>query len=245
MPRIATSANAAYALADQERMAKAKNYLEWQSRLILPELGQRIIEVGCGMGNFTGKLLDRQAIAAFDIEPDCIERLKYRYPRQANIRPFVYDTSNRSLAELAGFRADSCLFLNVLEHIEDDLEALRAMASVLEPGGVIVLFVPAFQSLYGPTDRNLGHFRRYRPSDIARLADAAGLDLKKLHYVNVAGFFGWWVNARVLRREILTVGHIEVFDRWFAPWLSRLEAWVHPPFGLSLFAVLQKRASGR
>jgi len=242
MQRIASSAGADYALADQERMTRAKNYLAWQSRLILPELGQRIIEVGCGMGNFTGQLLDREAVAAFDIEPDCVERLKERYPQQSNVRSFVYDTSASALNELARFRADSCLFLNVLEHIQDDLEALRSMASVLEPGGIIVLFVPAFQSLYGPTDRNLGHFRRYRRGDILQLANAAGLDLKKLHYVNMAGFFGWWLNARILRREILTAGHIEVFDRCFAPWLSRLEAWVRPPFGLSLFAVLQKRA---
>jgi SAM-dependent methyltransferase len=222
-------------------MAKAKNYLAWQSRLILPELGQRVVEVGCGMGNFTGQLLDREAVVAFDIEPDCVQRFKQRYPLQTNIHAFVSDSGDGSLAELARFQPDSCLFVNVLEHIQDDLNALRTMASILQPGGVIVLFVPAFQSLYGPVDKNLGHFRRYRRADIARLAEAAGLNLKKLHYVNVAGFFGWWINAHLLRREILPARQIEIFDRYFAPWLSRLEARVRPPFGLSLFAVLQKR----
>ena len=73
--------------------------------------------------------------------------------------------------------------INVLEHIEDDGAALRAMASILVPGGVIVLLVPAFQALYGPIDRNLGHYRRYRRGSIAGLAAAAGLEVRKLHYV--------------------------------------------------------------
>ena len=230
-----------YTIEDQERMAKARNYLAWQSRLILPELGQRVVEVGCGLGNFTGKLLDREAVVAVDINPDCIERLKQRFPRQENLHASVCDTSSACFADLAGFRPDSCLCVNVLEHIEDDRRALRAMASILEPRGVIVLYVPAFQGLYGTVDWNLGHYRRYRRGMIARLAEASSLDVKKMHYVNAVGFFGWWMHSRVLRQEAWTERQIEIFDRFVAPWLSRLEAVAPPPFGQSLFAVLEKR----
>ena len=62
---------------------------------------------------------------------------------------------------LSRYHPDSCVCLNVLEHIEDDRRALENMASVLTPSGVIVLLVPASNALYGPIDRNLGHFRRY------------------------------------------------------------------------------------
>ncbi|MGD0435423.1 MAG: class I SAM-dependent methyltransferase [Bryobacteraceae bacterium] len=220
-------------------MASARHYLAWQSRLITPELGQRVVEVGCGLGNFTEKLLDRQAVIALDIEPDCIERLNRRYPRQHNLHTFVDDTSSESFTDLARFRPDSCLCVNVLEHIEDDREALVRMASILEPRGVIVLWVPAFPSLYGGVDRNLGHFRRYRRASIARLAASAGLALQKAHYANLAGFFAWWFNAHILRREALSQMQIDLFDRFIAPLSSRLEK-IPPPFGQSILAVLRK-----
>ncbi len=221
-------------------MAGARNYLAWQSRLITPELGRRVVEIGCGLGNFTEKLLDRDLVVALDIEPDCIERLQRRYPRQQNLHTFVGDTGSDLFSGLARFRPDSCLCVNVLEHIEDDADALVRMASILEPRGVIVLWVPAFPALYGAVDRNLGHYRRYWRADIARLAFLAGLDLQKVHYANLAGFFAWWFNSHILRRSALSQMQIDVFDRLVAPVFSRLEQSTPPPFGQSLFAVLRK-----
>jgi SAM-dependent methyltransferase len=142
-------------------------------------------------------------------------------------------------AALAG-QFDTVICVNVLEHIEDDAVALAAMAAILSPGGVIVLLVPAFAALFGPIDRNLGHYRRYRRDEIARLARAAGLEIAKLHYMNVAGFVGWWVNARLLKRESQSDRQIAIFDRWMVPVLSALEGAIPPPFGQSLLAVLRR-----
>jgi SAM-dependent methyltransferase len=222
-------------------MARARHYLAWQSRLILPELGQRVVEVGCGTGNFTGQLLNRKMVIALDPELECIEHLRARYPDQPNLRVLVSDPCSASFADLARFRPDSCVCSNVLEHIQDDRHALAAMADILEPGGKIVLWVPAFQALYGPMDRRLDHYRRYRRTDLIRLAAQTGLDLKKIHYVNFVGFFLWWASAHILRQESLTEAQIDIFDQAVAPWLSRLEAVLPPPFGQSLFAVLEKR----
>ncbi len=221
-------------------MARANNYLAWQSRLILPELGRRVVEVGCGAGNFTGKLLDRDVVVALDLEPECIERLRERYPGQTNLHSFVCDPTSPAFADFGDFQPDSCVCTNVLEHIEDDRRALAAMAEILAPKGNIVLWVPAFQILYGPVDRQLGHFRRYRPPDITRLAGLTGLRLNKIHYVNSVGFFLWWVSSHLIRQHSLTETQIDIFDRLIAPWLSRLETLTPPPFGQSLFAVLQK-----
>ncbi len=221
-------------------MARAKNYITWQSRLILPELGQRVVEVGCGTGNFTGSLLHCEAVIAVDAEPKCIAYLRARYPDQRNLHSLVCDPCSASFSEIARFRPDSCLCTNVLEHIEDDRCALAAMAQILEARGKIVLWVPAFQSLYGTMDRRLEHYRRYRRKDIVRLAGQSGLRLKKIHYVNAAGFFLWWASCHVLRQQSLAAIQIDIFDRWMVPWLSRIEAVVAPPFGQSLFAVLEK-----
>jgi len=229
-----------YTITDQERMAHATNYFAWQGRLVAPELGRRVIEVGCGIGNFTGMLLDREMILAVDVDPTCVERLQQRYSNRPILRTSVCEPSSDAFADLAHFQPDSCVCLNVLEHIEDDSRALAAMASVLVPGGVIVLLVPAFQALYGPIDRNLQHCRRYRRNTLAGLAHRTGLRVEKLHYVNAIGFFGWWMNAHVFRREAQSERQIRIFDRCVVPWMSRLEAIAPPPLGQSLFAVLRK-----
>jgi SAM-dependent methyltransferase len=221
-------------------MAHAANYFAWQGRLVAPELGRRVIEVGCGIGNFTGMLLDRETVFAVDVDPACVERLRERYPNRSNLRASVCEPASGAFADLVRFHPDSCVCLNVLEHIEDDGRALGAMASVLVPGGVIVLLVPAFPALYGPIDRNLSHYRRYRCNTLAALAQRTGLRIEKLHYVNAIGFFGWWINAHVFRRQAQSQSQIRVFDRCIVPWMSRLEAIARPPFGQSLFAVLRK-----
>ena len=229
-----------YTIRDQERMARAVNYFAWQSRLVTPEIGQRIVEVGCGLGNFTRTLLDRELVVALDVESGCIARLKERYAGHTNLYTCVCDIGDSTFTGLARFHPDSCVCLNVLEHIEDDRAALVAMADILVPGGVIVLLLPAFQALYGPIDRNLGHYRRYNRVSLHRLATAAGLHVRKLYYVNAIGLFGWWMNAHILRRQAQSARQIAVFDRCVVPILSRVEGFVRPPFGQSLFAVLRK-----
>jgi SAM-dependent methyltransferase len=230
----------AYTLADQQRMTAARNYFAWQGRMVTREIGRRVVEIGCGVGNFTGLLLGRDLVVALDIEPDCLERLRERYPGQRNLQTIVCDAGTAELEHLARFRPDSCVCLNVLEHIEDDRAALRRMASLLTPGGVVVLLLPAFPSLYGPIDRNLGHFRRYTRRSIRRLAVEAGLAVRRIRYMNTLGFFGWWANAHLFRRDEQSEAQIGFFDRYLVPPLSRLEALIPPPFGQSLFVVLSR-----
>jgi SAM-dependent methyltransferase len=229
----------AYIVADQERMTRATNYFDWQAKLVLPELGQRVLEIGCGIGNFTAKLLDRELIVAIDTEPDCIERLRSRFPAQRNLYAMARDAA-MPLDDLQRDQLDSCLCLNVLEHIEDDAGALRNIAAILAPGGAIVLIVPAFQCLYGPIDRHLGHYRRYTRASLKNLAAATGLTLRHVRYMNLPGFFAWWLNAKILKRQTQSEAQIQVFDRYFVPVISRVESVIYPPFGQSLFAVLEK-----
>jgi len=237
---VADEVSARYILEDQELMARAKNYFAWQQRLVTGELGRRVVEVGCGLGNFTEMLLDREMVIAVDAEPGCTARLKQRFPDRNNLLVFTCDAGSPAFAHLAAFQPDSCVCLNVLEHIPDDVGALRAMGSLLKAGGVIVLLVPAFQWLYGPIDRKLGHCRRYTRRSLIRVAEAAGLRVRKAHYMNAFGSLGWWLNAHVLRRDAQSQGQIGIFDRYLVPVISRLEDWVRPPFGQSLFVVIEK-----
>jgi len=89
-------------------------------------------------------------------------------------------------------------------------------------------------------DHNLGHYRRYTRKSMTDLATAVGLEVKIARYMNVAGFFGWWANSHLFRRNSQSPKQIEFFDRFVVPIASRVEAAVPPPFGQSLFVALRK-----
>jgi SAM-dependent methyltransferase len=230
-------AASSYVLDDQRRMSAARNYFAWQASLLTPHLGQRVVEVGCGIGNFTEFLVDRETVVSVDSDPDCLAELQERFARP-NLH--VVCTDATELRGLARFEPDSCVCVNVLEHVADDAGAIRAMASILPRGGKLALLVPAFPALYGPIDRNLGHFRRYRGRDIAALAQKGGFAITTTHYANFPGFFGWWLNARIFKRREQSPAQIRLFDRYVVPVMARLERVGAPPFGQSIVAILAK-----
>jgi SAM-dependent methyltransferase len=229
--------------ADLTRMGRARNYQAWQRGVVEPWLGRRILEYGCGLGNFTATILDRELVVACDTEAPFVEALRQRFPNQRNLQFFAGNTQSPDFPALASQKLDCCVCLNVLEHVEDDVQALRAIAGVLQPPGFIILIVPAFPALTGPIDKRLQHQRRYTRRSLARAANSAGLGVRHLRYVNLMGFFGWWLNARVLRLEEQSAAQIDFFDRCVVPVMSRVERVVPPPFGQSILAVLEPERS--
>jgi SAM-dependent methyltransferase len=222
-------------------MTAARRYFEWQYQLVVREVGQRVIEIGCGIGNLTGSLLERGLkVMALDVEQQCVEELRARHGGCADLEAAVLDAQDRSFRDLIRFSADSCVCINVLEHIEDDLSALTNMAAVLPPGGRVILIVPAFQTLFGPIDELLGHYRRYDKRSLKGLCARSGFRVTKLRYLNSVGFFGWWINARILKKTEQSERQIAFFDRYIVPVMSKVEGIVAPPFGQSLLAVLTR-----
>jgi SAM-dependent methyltransferase len=241
-PDFAVSTTSEYTVRDQQRMTKAKRYFAWQSQVSKSALGRRVLEVGCGLGNFTEHLLDRDLVVGIDIDAQCVALHRERFAAQPHIRQMVLDAQDPAFLKLKSERIDSIACLNVLEHIEDDRLTLERFAAILPPGGRVVLLIPAFRALYGPIDANLGHYRRYTKRSLAATAESAGLRPRTLRFMNVVGFFGWWANAKLLRRDEQSDGQIEVFDRWIVPVQSAIERRIPPPVGQSIFAVLEKAA---
>ncbi len=241
-PQSTVSTTSEYTVRDQQRMTKARRYFAWQSEISKAALGRRVLEVGCGLGNFTQHLLDRELILGLDIDEQCIALHRERFANIANVRQMVLDALDPAFLDLREQRVDSIACLNVLEHIADDRLMLQRFAAILPAGGRVVLMIPAFRSLYGPIDTNLGHYRRYTKRSLSETAASAGLRPLSMRFMNVAGFFGWWANARLFRREEQSDSQIEVFDRWIVPIQSTIERWIPPPVGQSIFAVLEKTA---
>jgi 2-polyprenyl-3-methyl-5-hydroxy-6-metoxy-1,4-benzoquinol methylase len=229
-----------YTVRDQERMKHATRYFEWQFRLAEAQLGRRVLEIGCGLGNFTRHLLDRELVLGVDVEQECITKRLTAFADYPNLVSMCLDVQDQSFLSLRKYEPDSIACLNVLEHVKDHVLALAHMHAVLAPGGKAVLIVPAFESLYGPIDERLGHFRRYSKASMTQAATEAGFRVQTLRYMNGVGFFGWWVNAHILKKTEQSESQIALFDSVVVPVMSKLEGMIEPFVGQSIFTVLVK-----
>ena len=223
------------------RMEGLSPYNAWLHNRFDGFLGQRVLEVGSGVGNQTRYFADRERVIASDIEPHYLRELSRRFEDSQNVRiaSFVFPLQESDRTDLRHERPDTIVCMNVLEHIEQDSATLRDFASVLDPGGRLVLLVPAMPALYGSLDLALNHFRRYDKDALTRLVAECGFDVREIRYLNRPGVFGWWLNSRVLRRTVLPKGQLAAF-KWLMPILKREEA--NPPsFGMSLLVLGTRR----
>jgi SAM-dependent methyltransferase len=229
-----------------ERMGRLSRYNDWIWQSIAPYVGNRVLEVGAGIGNMTRVLYGRDLIVATDLELPYLHILRNRFSRNPTIRVERLDLNSDDCLALKSYAFDTVVCLNVLEHIENDEGALQRLFEILAPGGRLVLFVPADQKLFGTMDTQVGHHRRYSRESLARVMENAGFTAEMMTYRNVFGRFGWWLNGRVLKRTHLPGGQSRLFD-WFVPLLKRLEP-ANPRKGLSLIAVatkpLEERSAG-
>src|SRR6202171_6791385 len=131
-------------ISDLEIMTAARNYRGWMYRRLAPYIGQRVLEIGAGIGNFTNLLLDREFVVATDNYPPCVEYLTQHFGDRLKAPPALLDASGDIGSQLNDYEFDTIVCLNVLEHIEDDLKALSQMYSLLIPRGRLVLLGAGF-----------------------------------------------------------------------------------------------------
>ncbi|MEO6323353.1 MAG: bifunctional glycosyltransferase/class I SAM-dependent methyltransferase [Thermoanaerobaculia bacterium] len=222
------------------RMEKLASYNAWLHARVHSFLGQRILEVGSGVGNQTRYFADRERVVASDIESHYVRELATKFANRDNIRiaSFRFPLSDADLGDIKAERIDTVVCMNVLEHIEDDEGTLRDFARLLPPGGKLALLVPSMPSIFGTLDVHLRHFRRYDREPLRALVAAAGFEVEKIRYLNRPGVFGWWLNSRLLKRRVLPKNQLAAF-RWLLP-ILKLEENADPSFGMSLLVLGRK-----
>lgn len=222
------------------RMSVIDRYNDWIVERIAPWLGDVVLEVGSGIGNMSRYFLDRQSLILTDIREDYLNALRERFGDRPDISFERYDLEG-SGSHLRNRGVDTIIALNVLEHIENDVNALKEMAAVLAPGGRVILQLPAHKVLYGSLDVNLDHFRRYTIRDIRRKFVHSGITPERFFRMNMPGAAGWFLYSRILRRSILPEGPLGLFNR-LTPLFMAVERTIPVPLGLSIVAIGRKDA---
>jgi glycosyltransferase involved in cell wall biosynthesis/phospholipid N-methyltransferase len=219
-------------------LEKAHRFNAWMADMVAASTGQRVLEIGAGIGNITQRLIPREHYVASDINPHYLHYLR----NLSFAKPYL-EVAHANLDQPADFEAlegrfDTVICLNVLEHVPDPHRALANMFRCLEPGGRLVLYVPRGPGLYSRLDEVLGHRCRYTTTMLRDELASAGFEIESLRHFNRSGVLGWLLNGKLRRAESLSTFQLKLYDMAI-PLLRRLDRFLPWP-GLGLFAVARK-----
>jgi SAM-dependent methyltransferase len=221
-----------------DALSSAERFNRWMADTIRPHVGKRVLEIGAGIGNLTRLLLPRRKrYVAVDIDTEHLARLHTRFLQRPNLEVRRCDLARaEDFAPFAG-AMDTIICLNVLEHIEDDLQGLRNMHAALEPGGQAIVLVPHGQEIFGTLDTALGHYRRYSHAELRAKMEQAGFRVERVLEFNRISRPPWYVSGRILKQSRLNRLQLGVFDRlvWLWRRIDGLLPW--PPCSIIGIAV--------
>lgn len=206
-----------YIGSELELFAELQNWKGYWAGQLRPFVKGDILEIGAGIGSNT-RFLDAGGGSGrwvcLEPDPELLAQL-IRNIKQSEVRR-SYETVRGTLESLSGQMFDTIVYIDVLEHIENDFEELSRAASCLRSGGHLIVLSPAHQSLFSPFDAAIGHFRRYNRK-MLRAVSPVGLRLQRMRYLDCAGMTLSAANRLLLRQSMPTEAQLRFWDRWIVP----------------------------
>jgi SAM-dependent methyltransferase len=224
---------------DLEAMSFAEKYHQWILDEFHAYLHGDVVEVGAGSGNFTSLLAaaDIESLTSFEPSENMYGILASRVREQERITA-IHGFFDKNYDNYQS-RFDAAIYVNVLEHIEKDLDELRFVWESLKPTGFLCIFVPALSWLYSDLDKEVGHFRRYHKKPLERLVKQAGFTVLKSKYFDMPGILPWYL-LFVLMKKKITGSNVSLYDKWAVPVIRKIESIVSPPLGKNILLVARK-----
>ena len=222
-----------------ELFAAATNWKDYFASMIRPHLGVDVVEVGAGIGGTTALLSPGHRGRWLCLEPDrqLLSRVESAI---ADGRLGGCEARAATLSELASEeRFDSVLYIDVLEHIADDVAEARRAAQRLRSGGTLIVLAPAHQWLFSPFDQAIGHYRRYTSASLSAVIPAE-LTLVQIRYLDAVGLLASAGNRFISRNSSPTPAQIKLWDRVMVPLSQRFDPLLRPAVGKSVLGVWRK-----
>lgn len=211
------------------------NYNRWIVSRLVDEFRRRsyrsVLDFGAGVGSLAILFREMVGTAPLTLEIDGDQRAILS---RRGFQPYV------SIDQLPD-DIDMIYTSNVLEHISDDIGALRELHGHLAPGGRIVIFVPAFEMIWTTLDDKVGHFRRYTKKSLTQHLDEAGFVIERIGYRDSVGFL-LAIAFKVIgsKSGVPSDRSLWFFDRVLFPISRLLDVVVSPFFGKNVLAVARR-----
>lgn len=219
----------------------AVNWKSYLKRQISPYLGLDVLEVGAGIGGTTKLLCDGEGGRWVCLEPDHELADVLVNDRESGELPARCEVVVGTADSARGFAPfDTILYIDVLEHIDDDAAEVLKAAELLAPGGHLVVLSPAHQWLFTPFDKAIGHYRRYTRRSLLALT-APNLEVVRARYLDAAGLLASLGNRVLLKQSMPTPRQIAVWDRGLVPVSRFLDPVLGFGVGKSVLGIWRKR----
>ncbi len=197
-----------------ELFSHAVNWKRYFASKITPRIGDRVLEVGAGLAETTRWLCTRPHQSWLCLEPDAGFCEKIQSKISTGILPAFCTVRNGTTDSVEGrdLKFDSILYIDVLEHIENDRDELRRAVDLLRNKGEIIILSPAHDFLYSLFDRQLGHYRRYNQKRIRQICPRE-LSIVHQEYLDSVGMVASLANCWFLGQSIPTLQQISFWDK--------------------------------
>ncbi|PCI98990.1 MAG: methyltransferase type 12 [Flavobacteriales bacterium] len=227
-----------------DAISDADNFNEWMYDTISPYCSGKILEIGSGIGNISRYFLEnKRNITLSDIRDEYCNKLRANFNEHnpevvnVNIADADFDTK---YSHLIG-QFDTVFSLNVVEHIEDDLLAIKNIKKLLRKGGIIITLVPAWNTLYNEFDKSLEHYRRYNASSLNTLLKNE-YEIVHTQYFNLMGIFGWILTGSIMKKKTIPKGQMGLYNK-LVPIFKIIDKIVFHKIGLSVISIGRKSSS--
>jgi SAM-dependent methyltransferase len=229
-----------YVGTELELFSKAKNWKGYIKSLLRKYIKGDVLEVGAGIGNNTRLFCSYQYTTWLCLEPDkkLFHALEYSI---ALFNMTNYYAQNGTIELLNGKQLfDSILYIDVLEHINDDKEELIKASKHLKAGGNLIILSPAHQWLFTPFDAAIGHYRRYNKQTLKAILPN-DIEVINFAYLDCVGLLASLGNKLILRQSKPTSKQVKLWDKFMVAISRRLDSLLGYRFGKSILLVGRKR----
>jgi SAM-dependent methyltransferase len=230
-----------YAGSELKIFSHARHWKAYYRNLMRQYLVGDVLEVGAGIGATTRSLCDGTQRRWICLEPDATLSTQIEMLLKSRSLPRCCKVITGRIAVLKKEQIfDAVLYIDVLEHIQDDRQELQTAVAHLRPGGVLIILAPAHQWLFTPFDKQIGHYRRYSKQSLLACVPQT-LTCVDLRYLDSIGLLASAANAVILRSAMPSQWQIKIWDTFMIPASQLFDRMFGSNLGRSILGIWRKR----